>query len=319
MEAGPSWNFAGVQVTHLCDLCLERKTEAPIQLNDSNSICKDCFVFDLKPKFEAAVQNENAWPVMFGTRLHPSSFPDFFTQSFIAEYTRKEKEYKTPIGTRIYCAAPPCGKFLGGADDGPVRDCSCGSSTTTQTEDDPLEGLRLGRDYQRCPSCRIPVFLTEACNELICPRCGEHFCWICGRQATGEHFRPGGCPRWNHPDESNAHYDVTEQWAISDDPGLPHPDDVDNEAWNRFFAIPEPRRPEPPVHMPALLAQAMDALEAGRPQAPQPIPLREPPPDEDAAMARRRETQNEVRRRAANDIAASMGFVPGPALPRRRR
>ncbi|KAK4508051.1 hypothetical protein PRZ48_001788 [Zasmidium cellare] len=106
MEAGPSWNFDAVPTTYKCDLCLEHKTQALVQLNNTAAICKPCFITDLRPKFEAAKANEHFWPVTFGTRLHPSSFPEFFTEDFIADYTEKEKEYTTAIGKRVYCAAP---------------------------------------------------------------------------------------------------------------------------------------------------------------------------------------------------------------------
>ena len=39
-----------------------------------------------------------------------------------------------------------------------------------------------------CPSCNSKIEKTHGCNKMTCSRCGDHFCWLCGKQL--EHANP---------------------------------------------------------------------------------------------------------------------------------
>ena len=89
-------------------------------------------------------------------------------------------------------------------------------------------GLTQGRHYQRCPNaaCGVMVELGEACNHMTCAYCWTEFCFVCGTEQTAlsEHWRRGGCPRYNFPGDQNAGYDGGsdrgfgggEGWAVNE-------------------------------------------------------------------------------------------------------
>lgn len=305
MSATSSWNFDSVPATFKCDLCLQHKSEAPIKLIETSAVCRECFITQVKPKFEAAKASEQNWPVTFGTPIHPSSFPDFFTTEFIEDYEEKEKEYKTPVNSRVYCAAASCGAFLGSSGAGASITCACGTTTCTQCkaavqqgvahscrETNAFEGLELGRHYQLCPACGVAVELVDACAHIQC-RCGHSFCFRCGQSAAENsgHWRSGGCPRYNHRDDSNAQYDPPQAQYVEQ-------------------LLPE-RGP-----MPDLLAQAMDALATDRSPPAQPPARQQAPQGPSEEQLRERA---EIQRRAMNDMAARMGFTPTRGRGRGRR
>ncbi|KAK3680323.1 hypothetical protein LTR37_021335 [Vermiconidia calcicola] len=74
------------------------------------------------------------------------------------------------------------------------------------------QGLVRGREFQLCPKCETPIELKDGCNFIRCNnhRCLEGFCFICGEGGLKDrdpHWREGKCPRYNHPDATNAVYD----------------------------------------------------------------------------------------------------------------
>ncbi|KAK3716496.1 hypothetical protein LTR37_006392 [Vermiconidia calcicola] len=83
------------------------------------------------------------------------------------------------------------------------------------TIDEVLKDQVRGRDYQVCPSCESVTALADGCNSIFCPLpCGTDFCFICGEQADHDsgHWAEGKpCPRWNHPDDDNAHHDPLDE------------------------------------------------------------------------------------------------------------
>jgi hypothetical protein len=57
----------------------------------------------------------------------------------------------------------------------------------------PTELLSMVK-AQPCPGCRLATTKFGSCNHMHCPRCGMHWCWICG-EATGRlqtHFTDAG-------------------------------------------------------------------------------------------------------------------------------
>lgn len=110
------------------------------------------------------------------------------------------------------CEGRTCGACLG-----PVSRWahSCVTAEAV-SEPDPFQGLVRGKDFQRCPSCRLLVTLEDGCNSMVCerPSCQTHFCWICGVEAhhDSDHWRVGArCPRWNQPNAANARHDQAVQ------------------------------------------------------------------------------------------------------------
>jgi hypothetical protein len=85
-----------------------------------------------------------------------------------------------------------------------------GKSHADEKRAQAFSGLKRGKDWQQCPDrhCQRRVELSEACNHISC-QCGMGFCFICGKEADGEsdHWRKGGCPRYNQPGDPDVEYD----------------------------------------------------------------------------------------------------------------
>jgi hypothetical protein len=85
-----------------------------------------------------------------------------------------------------------------------------GKSQADEKRTQAFSGLKRGKDWQQCPDrrCQRRVELSEACNHISC-QCGMGFCFICGKEADGEsdHWRKGGCPRYNQPGDPDVEYD----------------------------------------------------------------------------------------------------------------
>ena len=85
-----------------------------------------------------------------------------------------------------------------------------GKSRANEKRAQAFLGLKRGKDWQQCPSrkCGRRIELSAACNHISC-QCGMGFCFICGKEADGEsdHWRKGGCPRYNQPGDADVEYD----------------------------------------------------------------------------------------------------------------
>lgn len=127
--------------------------------------------------------------------------------------TKVETKYKTL--TCLKCSGQTCGTCsepLPAEGDKPHH-CMVPIAGEESKEEDPFQGMILGKDYQRCPSCKVVVALVDGCNTIVCemPSCRVHFCFICGQEAhhDSDHWKAGNeCPRWNQPGAANAHYDA---------------------------------------------------------------------------------------------------------------
>jgi hypothetical protein len=225
-----------------CGVCADDKPATEAIEIAGDQVCKDCFDESVKPLFDAAVEHEHSYPVAWGSeKLDPANFKDFLPTELVEKWEKKVKEYETPGKERIYCKHQEDGKacetFIGRMSATSSKsftiiycgDCggsacgSCGAISPNRTShvctfpsadgnDDPFEEMQRGKDYQLCPSCSTPVSLRDGCNHLKCnhPSCGQFFCYICGDKTARielEHFKRGGCPKYNQPGAANAHHD----------------------------------------------------------------------------------------------------------------
>ncbi|KAK3630054.1 hypothetical protein LTR56_017699 [Elasticomyces elasticus] len=111
----------------------------------------------------------------------------------------------------IMCQGSTCGICLSSFFGDSVKHVCIDVEETPIVEDDPYQAMKRGKDYQLCPGCSRAVELETGCNYMRC-RCNDSFCFICGEklapvETRTDHFVVGGCPKWNQPTDSNAHYE----------------------------------------------------------------------------------------------------------------
>ncbi|TKA83598.1 hypothetical protein B0A55_00406 [Friedmanniomyces simplex] len=87
-----------------CGICAYDKEEGEPYVSAAGSpVCKECFLSDLKPQFEAALNDEEDYPVPWAKAdLQPSDFPTF-DDDFLARWEARVKMYKTPKNERVCC------------------------------------------------------------------------------------------------------------------------------------------------------------------------------------------------------------------------
>jgi hypothetical protein len=229
--------------TFECGICLEEKVEQRENVHTVgvDCICSGCALEDVVPLFKAALQNEIHFPPRFGPiELSLEAFADLFTDDFHLAYTKKMKEYKTPIPNRLYCQHKVhstgerkegesdvefCNTFMGSAEGKGVSQChSCTNwmclecrgtacsppeiHTCDNTKTDTAEVL--DKDTKACPVCTIKIAQRDGCNAMDCI-CGVTFCFICGQEAhhDSQHWVVGNpCPRWGTVDAPNPMFDM---------------------------------------------------------------------------------------------------------------
>ena len=78
-----------------CGICFDdQPKDAPYVLIDGSPICKDCFLTDIEPRFNAAIDNEDAYPVTWSSiELSPMDLPGF-TASFKTHWKAQERFIK---------------------------------------------------------------------------------------------------------------------------------------------------------------------------------------------------------------------------------
>lgn len=57
-------------------------------------------------------------------------------------------------------------------------------NTPTCTENLKNQAL-ISAIAKPCPSCQNPVEKAGGCNQMKCPNCSQHFCWLCGKLVDG--------------------------------------------------------------------------------------------------------------------------------------
>jgi hypothetical protein len=103
-----------------------------------------------------------------------------------------------------------CEHYCNNNAEGMLQHVCLGKSRANEKRAQAFSGLKRGKDWQQCPSrqCERRIELSAACNHISC-QCGMGFCFICGKEADGEsdHWRKGGCPRYNQPGDADVEYD----------------------------------------------------------------------------------------------------------------
>lgn len=86
-----------------CNLCLEDKPPPPNKVAEDD-LFAHCFESTITPKFEAPLQQEQAYPVLWGTtQLDPKDFGDLLSGEFKDEWRERMVEYRTQADERVYC------------------------------------------------------------------------------------------------------------------------------------------------------------------------------------------------------------------------
>ena len=97
----------------------------------------------------------------------------------------------------------------------------CDPKREPEIEERAFKGLKLGKDYQICPSeaCKRKIELSHGCNFIRC-HCRATFCFICGqlvRDGFGHWNSKGGCPRFGQPGDDRAIYDDEDHYDDNDE------------------------------------------------------------------------------------------------------
>lgn len=138
--------------------------------------------------FINAINDESNYPPRWGgkTELSCDDFEPILGPKLASEYTLKLKEYETPWINRVYCdsrsaSGESCGGFVGKKTTVRIRnDCPkcntavclcckdrivslgshrCDESATADEKD--FQGLKRGKDWQKCPSCHNKFVLKD--------------------------------------------------------------------------------------------------------------------------------------------------------------
>ncbi|SMR42900.1 unnamed protein product [Zymoseptoria tritici ST99CH_1E4] len=228
--------------TFECPVCADDLSlDVRVLVGDGDdAMCRDCIIAQFEEDFERPDEEaETGFGVRWGLRrLRIGDFRELFDIDFIAKYEQRFLEFTTPREQRVYCPCllQPipgydvryCTAFVAAASDteelvtcpqcdGTVctlcqrpsdrdaHECT-GAPEVTAGEEMDVSEMRRGKDYQRCPGCRKPYELREACNFVRCAlsSCEKGFCYLCGTETAHEsnHWDDGRpCTRWKHPDD----------------------------------------------------------------------------------------------------------------------
>lgn len=226
-----------------CISCDEEEQGPSVNIAD-HECCEASFKDTIVPQFEQALKYEISYPVKVDeVGLNIVEFQRFFNQEFLDAFPHKEKEYTTPVSTRLYCQhqvfeAPSdgshklehCNAFLGRRSEfQSTIACQCGGMTCTKCseavqenqqheckainpKDDQFQDMGQGVDWQRCPktACGMKFQLLDGCNAVKRSFCSTDLCFICGEEAKdySGHWDLGNpCPRFGKKGSSRAIYD----------------------------------------------------------------------------------------------------------------
>ncbi|KAG9185256.1 hypothetical protein G6011_07800 [Alternaria panax] len=202
-----------------CVICGTEESEGELLLEapcGRHWVCAD----DVGSFFENATNNESLFPPQCcGTMFMLEDYEDHVPFETVWAYQMKQQgEYSILAKFRVYCANPPCGKFLypgSHVEDSETKITyaiceteECGKLTCVkckalleegtqnhqckQTEDEKkFKQTAKEKGYQECFVCGATVELAEACNHITCD-CGNSFCYVCGENWPGLH----GCPHY---------------------------------------------------------------------------------------------------------------------------
>lgn len=190
--------------TFECPVCADDLSlDVRVLVGDGDdAMCRDCIIAQFEEDFERPDEEaETGFGVRWGLRrLRIGDFRELFDIDFIAKYEQRFLEFTTPREQRVYCPCllQPipgydvryCTAFVAAASDteelvtcpqcdGTVctlcqrpsdrdaHECT-GAPEVTAGEEMDVSEMRRGKDYQRCPGCRKPYELREACNFVRC-------------------------------------------------------------------------------------------------------------------------------------------------------
>ena len=202
-----------------CMICSSEESKVRLLLDapcGRHWVCSD----DVASFFENATNNESLFPPKCcGQTLMLRDYEEHVPLDVAGAYKAKEQgEYAVLTRHRVYCAHPPCAKFLHPASH--IQDpdtkssyavcgvTDCGNLTCIDCKTLIHNGIQnheckidenevkfrqmvTQEGYQECTGCGAIIELTDACNHITC-ECGHSFCYVCGKPWTGLH----GCPQY---------------------------------------------------------------------------------------------------------------------------
>ena len=87
-------------------------------------------------------------------------------------------------------------KYLAAADEKRQLEIRYGKATIHRALEEHDSAEYLASNSKVCPSCGALIEKTNGCNKMTCQRCGNHFCWLCGKTLFKynpySHFRTSG-------------------------------------------------------------------------------------------------------------------------------
>ncbi|GAB7366568.1 hypothetical protein MBLNU230_g8554t1 [Neophaeotheca triangularis] len=142
------------QATYTCGVCLgDYPGEAPFEVPGAGAaLCAGCIPTSIQPLFEAAIENEMAWPPKWGTHtMEIETFEQYFPPEMVERYKAVHQERLARVPKEL----------------------------------SPIPDLTRGVDYQDCPRCFMRFFRFTGCNHMTCSAhsCRAHFCYLCGIEA----------------------------------------------------------------------------------------------------------------------------------------
>lgn len=71
------------------------------------------------------------------------------------------------------------------------KDCRCEEKAQHKCDPNTLETIKLmDKDTKPCPSCAIPIYKIEGCDQMWCTKCHTAFSWKSGKIETGHIHNP---------------------------------------------------------------------------------------------------------------------------------
>jgi hypothetical protein len=129
-----------------CEVCCEDFRDYTSTDIEGSPVCPSC----VRQMFDKALKFEHEYPPKWGTSLHPSEFNHIISKDFIDIYERKEIEYKTQPGRRIYCQHTVERAVAGDNSTGSMTREPCGEFIGVRQRSSKSDMLVLGR----CRSCK---------------------------------------------------------------------------------------------------------------------------------------------------------------------
>jgi hypothetical protein len=138
-----------------CCACWDDLPGDVTTLISSDSYCHSC----LRRRFQLALDDDNDWPVKLGGEVQePKNFlrEGAVSPAFAQAYERKEREYKCPKPSRIYCSWPSVPTMPQG---------------TADQADEPCQTF-VDEKIPRSDKIDYAITVCQKCHRLSCQLCG---------------------------------------------------------------------------------------------------------------------------------------------------